>query len=67
MLVGIPVAVLLVFAARLRRRWDYDRYREEMLFEAELHRRRAASNGAEAAAPQNVHAQQSNLETHERE
>lgn len=39
MLVLIPAAVLLPFAARLRRRWDEDRYREEMLFEDELRRR----------------------------
>lgn len=38
MMVLIPAA-LLPFAARLRRRWDEDRYREEMLFEEELRRR----------------------------
>lgn len=39
MMVLIPAAALLPFAARLRRRWDEDRYREEMLFEEELRRR----------------------------
>lgn len=39
MMVLIPAAVLLPFAARLCRRWDGDRYREEMLFEDELLRR----------------------------
>lgn len=39
MMVLIPAAALLPFAARLRRRWDGDRYREEMLFEDELRRR----------------------------
>ncbi len=39
MMVLIPAAALLPFAARLRRRWDGDRYREEMLFEDELRKR----------------------------
>lgn len=39
MMVLIPAAALLPFAARLRRRWDGDRYREEMIFEDELRRR----------------------------
>ena len=39
MLVLIPAAVLLSFAARLCRRWDGDRYRDEMIFEDELLRR----------------------------
>ncbi len=54
MSVTIPVAALLAFAARLRRRWDHDRYREEMLFEAELHRRRAAAD-PEANRPSSQH------------
>ena len=39
MMVLIPAAALLPFAARLCRRWDGDRYREEMLFEDELRKR----------------------------
>lgn len=39
MMVLIPAAALLPFAARLRRRWDEDRYREEMIFEDELRKR----------------------------
>lgn len=39
MMVLIPAAALLSFAARLRRRWDEDRYREEMIFEDELRKR----------------------------
>ena len=39
MMVLIPAAALYGFSSRLRRRWDEDRYREEMLFEDELRRR----------------------------
>lgn len=39
MMVLLSVAALFAFAARLCRRWDGDRYREEMLFEDELLRR----------------------------
>ena len=39
MMVLIPAAALLPFAARLCRRWDEDRYHEEIIFEDELRRR----------------------------
>ena len=40
LLVTFPAVVFFIFLSRLRRRWDEDRYREEMIFEEELHKRK---------------------------